>query len=188
MHSLAITPTILLHVPGQVDPIALGLGLAAVGVVLLLIWYDNVRAAVPTGARRGAARSEPGRLPKLRLWTAVATIVVGAGIAGWGAFAPSGPQDPIPATAESLQQGHDLYQAYCAECHGVSGRGDGPSAALFNPPPADLRVHMAHGHTDGQLYDWIMNGMGATGMPAYRNQLSDDDVWNVINYIRTFAG
>jgi copper transport protein len=46
---------------------------------------------------------------------------------------------------------------------------------------------MAAGHTDGELFDWLSNGVPGTAMPAYRDSLSETDRWNLINYIRKFA-
>jgi mono/diheme cytochrome c family protein len=57
------------------------------------------------------------------------------------------------------------------------------------PPPADLYQHTQPGvHPDGRLYDWITNGFsGNSQMPIFKDILTDDDRWNVVNYIRTFA-
>jgi putative copper resistance protein D len=46
---------------------------------------------------------------------------------------------------------------------------------------------MAAGHTDGQLFYWVTSGVQGTAMPAFGNRLSDQERWDVINYIRTFA-
>lgn len=50
------------------------------------------------------------------------------------AAGPAAAENPSPGAAA----GRVLFQAYCASCHGVSGRGDGPVARVLNPPPADL--------------------------------------------------
>jgi mono/diheme cytochrome c family protein len=97
-------------------------------------------------------------------------------------------RNPVAPSSASLARGQELYQASgCAECHGVAGRGDGPLGRTLNPRPADFRVHMAAGHTDGELYDWLSNGVAGTAMPPYRDSLSETDRWNLINYIRKFA-
>jgi putative copper resistance protein D len=46
---------------------------------------------------------------------------------------------------------------------------------------------MAAGHTDGQLYYWISEGFQGTAMPAFKDTLSDEERWNAVNFIRTFA-
>lgn len=95
--------------------------------------------------------------------------------------------NPFPPTAASLQIGEAIYRARCQVCHGVEGRGDGPAAATMVPRPADFRIHMAAGHTDGQLFYWVTNGVAGTAMPAFREVLTPEERWHVINFIRTFA-
>ena len=46
---------------------------------------------------------------------------------------------------------------------------------------------MAAGHTDGELFNWVSNGVEGTAMPAYADRLSEEDRWHVINFIKTFA-
>jgi mono/diheme cytochrome c family protein len=93
----------------------------------------------------------------------------------------------VPADTASLARGQQVYDANCASCHGDTGRGDGPAGRALRPRPADFRVHMAAGHTDQELFNWVTNGVDGTGMPAFRAQLSEQERWDVINYIRSFA-
>jgi copper transport protein len=96
--------------------------------------------------------------------------------------------NPIPSNLESLTTGQELYQANCFPCHGPSGAGDGPVGMTLNPPPADLTVHTAPGvHLDGQLFEWITNGLPGSVMPAFVENLSDEERWHLVNYIRTLA-
>jgi mono/diheme cytochrome c family protein len=44
----------------------------------------------------------------------------------------------VPATATSAASGKEMYNAYCATCHGTNGKGDGPAAVALKTPPADL--------------------------------------------------
>jgi copper transport protein len=96
-------------------------------------------------------------------------------------------RNPVAPDDRSLAAGKQVYDTYCAACHGDTGRGDGPAGIRLVPRPADLRVHMAAGHTDGQLFYWVSYGVAGTGMPAWRDQLTEQQRWDVINYIRTFA-
>jgi copper transport protein len=91
--------------------------------------------------------------------------------------------NPVPATAESIARGQELYQQGCTMCHGLNGRGDGPLAATLSPRPADLRAHVAQ-HTEGQLWLWLSDGVPGTAMPAFRSSLTDEDRWSIINYLR----
>jgi copper transport protein len=95
--------------------------------------------------------------------------------------------NPVPATEASIARGRQIYTPNCASCHGLTGRGDGPAGVRLNPRPADFRVHMADGHTDAQLFDWVTHGVSGTGMPPFEEQLSREEIWHVINYIRSFA-
>lgn len=96
-------------------------------------------------------------------------------------------RNPIPATPDSLQRGQQLYQQNCAVCHGPTGRGDGPAARAMRPPPADLTQHVAQ-HTEGELWYWITNGIPGTQMPAWKGALTDDQRWDVVNYIVSAFG
>ncbi len=93
-----------------------------------------------------------------------------------------------PACTASVDDGHTLYLTNCLPCHGVSGKGDGPAGRALNPAPADLIQHAAPGvHTDGQLFDWITNGYPGSAMPAFKDQLTDRQRWEIINFLRTLA-
>ncbi|NJN44205.1 MAG: c-type cytochrome [Anaerolineae bacterium] len=97
--------------------------------------------------------------------------------------------NPVPPNRESIAAGQAIYREQCLACHGPTGRGDGPVGLTLNPPPADLYQHTQPGvHPDGRLYDWITNGFsGNSQMPVFKDILTEDDRWNVVNYIRTFA-
>ncbi|MDR7485527.1 MAG: CopD family protein [Armatimonadota bacterium] len=149
-------------------------------------------AAVVAGAvlDRTGLRTRKGRLAAT---TGGALLVVGLTLAVRAAGLASSPggipdrQNPIAPTVESLAVGGRLYRQHCQACHGPAGAGDGPAAAALRPPPADLRVHMAAGHTDGQLFHWISEGMPGTAMPAFKDVISEEDRWHVLNFIKTFA-
>jgi mono/diheme cytochrome c family protein len=99
-----------------------------------------------------------------------------------------GPANPVPASAESIAAGASLFADNCAPCHGAEGRGDGPLGRSLSPQPSDLSLHTAPGlHTDGRLYLWITDGFPGSAMPAYRELLSDEQRWRLVNFIRTLA-
>ena len=88
--------------------------------------------------------------------------------------------------------GKAKYEANCVGCHGKTGKGDGPAAAAITPKPQD--------HTDGKvmnslsdlyLFDIIKKGGNAVKkapiMPANDKKLSDQEIWDVVAYIRSLA-
>lgn len=147
------------------------LAAAGIGLVTAAVWLR----------RRPRAR--------LLLPAAVASLLAGTIIGTSSLAALSATvRNPVPPTERSIARGGGIYFERCALCHGESGRGDGPAAIGLNPRPADLRVHLAAGHTDAQLFDWVTNGFAGSAMPAFRDELSEEDRWHVLNYIRTGFG
>jgi mono/diheme cytochrome c family protein len=139
-------------------------------------------------AARGLTRSSlqqalGGMLPALALAFAGIMVYTSADSRGQVEVA-----NPIPPSTASIETGKTLYQQNCLACHGPTGLGDGPAGLLLNPRPADLQQHMIPGvHTDGQIYDWISNGYPGSPMPAFRETLSEEERWHVLNYIRTLV-
>ncbi len=95
--------------------------------------------------------------------------------------------NPIPATAESLAMGEYLYQMNCLVCHGKEGLGDGPVGQKFvTKAPVDLREDYTQNQADGQLFFTLTRGRAL--MPFYRDALSVDERWHVINYVKNEFG
>jgi len=91
--------------------------------------------------------------------------------------------------AISVTNGAALYQdSGCAACHGPGGHGDGPVAADLYPPPPDLTGRHANAHTAGDLYWWLSYGVKpASAMPGFSQSLSDEERWDLVNYLRALA-
>ncbi len=105
-----------------------------------------------------------------------------AGVLGSEEGAPE--RNPIPATSESVAAGLSLYTTHCQLCHGTEGLGDGPASAGLNPSPANLLVHVPL-HPDRVLFDFVHDGIEDAAMPALGETLSDDEIWHLVNYMRT---
>ncbi len=94
--------------------------------------------------------------------------------------------NPIKSSAQSIDAGRRLFVANCTQCHGDSGRGDGPLAKSLPIPPANLYDHVPY-HPDQFFYGIITNGLSGI-MPAFGSQLSEDDRWNILNFLRSQFG
>lgn len=92
-------------------------------------------------------------------------------------------QNPVERTPESVERGATLFARNCASCHGDTGAGDGPLADTLPAPPANFTVHVPF-HPDGVLFAWITDGIRGTGMPAWRNQLGEQERWDLVNFLR----
>lgn len=118
------------------------------------------------------------------------TVLVGMGVLLIlaGRAPDAGATNPIPPDEASLARGEATFLANCASCHGVSGQGGGPAGAGLDPPPANFTVDHGHSHTDAELFALIEEGKTDTGMPAFGDSLTDDEIWDLVNYVREVGG
>lgn len=94
----------------------------------------------------------------------------------------------LPLSAPSAEKGRTVYEKNCALCHGIKAFGDGPSASTMNPPPANFHSEKIIRETSPYtLYRAIKNGNPGAGMPSWEYQLSQEEKWDVINYIRSIT-
>ncbi len=94
----------------------------------------------------------------------------------------SSPRIPVPVNAALLNRGRDRFDIYCSPCHGRVGDGHGMIAKRGFIQPADLHSDRVRHAPPGYLYGVIANGYGA--MPDYGDELSVQDRWAVVAYIR----
>jgi mono/diheme cytochrome c family protein len=94
-------------------------------------------------------------------------------------------RNPIPATADKIESGKQTFAFYCVVCHGRDGQNTGvPFAGKLSPPVPPLISPQVQSYTDGQLKWIIENGIAPSGMPASKGVLSDDDMWNIVLFLR----
>ncbi|MBW8862544.1 MAG: c-type cytochrome [Acidobacteria bacterium] len=95
-------------------------------------------------------------------------------------------KNPVATTPASLAAGKRSYTRLCVRCHGPEGQGDG-TGATGPVPPGDLSDDKwDYGGSDGEIFAVIHDGVSAD-MEGYAERMSDAEIWNVVNYLRTFA-
>ncbi len=94
--------------------------------------------------------------------------------------------NPVQATSGSLSRGRKTFEKNCATCHGLNGAGFGPAAQSFTTPVRPMAVWKgADASADGYLFQFITNGR--TDMPAWGLVLSEEQRWDLVNYIKTLG-
>ena len=95
-------------------------------------------------------------------------------------------KNPLQPTTPALKSARDVYADKCAHCHGDTGKGDGRDASRYDPAPMDFadakRMSEA---TDGELFYKISEGKKP--MPVFKNRLTEDQRWELVLLIRSFA-
>ena len=94
-------------------------------------------------------------------------------------------RNPLPPTAENIHAGRQIFGDYCVVCHGRDGQNTGvPFAAAISPPIPSLAGSDVQSYSDGQLKWIIDDGIFPSGMPASKGILSDEEMWQIVLYIR----
>ncbi len=93
-------------------------------------------------------------------------------------------KNPVAKGDVSNKAGKTLYDKNCASCHGKAGLGDGVKARALKTFPGDFSKAEYQNQTDGDHFYKTKTGRGE--MPKYEGKLSDDDIWNTVNFMRTF--
>jgi len=168
------------------------IAISSAGVVLTrATWLAIVAAAAVAALGLAASAFALWR----QRWLLAAGSVVAIVLAGWvglrpfvvEAFPTSFMHSPIRYGALSVARGLPLYAENCVLCHGPYGYGDGQAAASLPIKPADLTgAHLFH-HGEGTLFWWVSHGIAGTPMPAFADQLSESQRWDLLNFLRAQA-
>ncbi len=94
-------------------------------------------------------------------------------------------KNPVAVDQAGIAAGKQAYEKECLSCHGKKGKGDGPNSATLEKEPGDLTSAKVQDQTDGELF-WKIT-QGKKPMPATNLTLTDEQRWQVVNYIRTFG-
>ena len=89
---------------------------------------------------------------------------------------------PVPYDVDAVARGAARFAHECSRCHGADARGTGEVAATLAVKPANLAEHALH-HPQGNLFGWIAHGVPGSPMPAFSPQLSDREIWELVQFI-----
>jgi mono/diheme cytochrome c family protein len=95
-------------------------------------------------------------------------------------------RNPFPATPQTIGMGMSTYADRCENCHGEDGNGKGERAEKLSVAPTNFTdAHTMSQLTDGELF-WKISE-GHRPMPAFKGKLSEEERWQLVDYIRTFS-
>lgn len=146
---------------------------------------DTKTYATESGYSKGTGKTE--------MWDRVKKPASGEAVYNqWtNNWSPSFKESLVPGA--NPNEGKQWYYVYCVGCHGWLLKGDGPNATYLDPYPRDLTAGAAYMNkkTNVELFAVIKGGGGAVDlsdvMPQWGNLLQDQDIWNVIAWIRANA-
>ena len=161
------------------DPVVMarvwsGLALLAVGIAAGLFgrsrrWDKKLRIGVPAVL-------------------IIAALAIGLPPLAVDAYPETYRKTPVPFDTISIANGSGLFAENCVACHGPQGKGDGVMAKSFAKPPVDMLTepHTAK-HTAGDFFHWLTFGIPDTGMPVFADKLTEEDRWDVVNYLHAMS-
>lgn len=130
-------------------------------------------------------------------WMAVTAVVISARQPAEQAAAPSKggwtlppeadtTKNPLTVDAKILATGKSIYKDKCQKCHGATGKGDGPDADPDAQEDMDLtRASRAAKNPDGVVFFKAWNGRKKPKMPAFKDELTKEQLWAVVAYVQT---
>ena len=96
-----------------------------------------------------------------------------------------GDRNPLLPTRDNILAGQRNFTSYCMVCHGLDGQNTGvPFADKMAPPVPQLNAASVQAYTDGQLHWIIQKGIFPSGMPASKEMFHDEEIWQLVLYIR----
>ena len=92
---------------------------------------------------------------------------------------------PVPVDEARILRGQERYNIHCTPCHDKTGSGHGMVVKRGYPIPIDLASDRVRGLPDGQIFDVITSGV--RNMPSYRKQISVEDRWAIVTWVRVLG-
>jgi len=95
-------------------------------------------------------------------------------------------KNPFAGDEKAVAAGKELFLKTCKRCHGPGGKGDGPDADPDSQQDMDLtNPKRAARNSDGIVFYKIWNGRAKPKMPAQKDELTKDQVWQIVSYAQT---
>ncbi len=95
-------------------------------------------------------------------------------------------KNPLTVDAKVLATGKAIFKDKCQKCHGATGKGDGPDADPDAQEDMDLtRANRAAKNPDGVVFFKAWNGRKKPKMPAFKDDLTKEQIWAVVAYVQT---
>jgi mono/diheme cytochrome c family protein len=91
----------------------------------------------------------------------------------------------IAAPSGNPESGKKIYLESCQSCHGPTGKGDSDLAAYLTPPPANLTAESTQAKTDAELRKIILEGRPGTAMASFDGAFEEDQLTDLIAYLRS---
>lgn len=97
-------------------------------------------------------------------------------------------KNPIPPNADTLAYARGIYEDRCAHCHGVKGDGKRPPGTMYFylvQPTNFTDAKIMDAMTDGEIF-WKIS-TGNRPMPSYKDSLTDEERWEIVDFLRILA-
>jgi mono/diheme cytochrome c family protein len=139
-----------------------------------------------------ATPQEGRRLPKILFVCVLGLICLSIGLAAFHKTpwtipaAEKARKNPLALSEANINAAKPIYSDQCASCHGGSGKGDGSDAMMYDPAPSDLTdAAKMNKVSDGEIFFQITEGRKP--MPSFKNRLSEEQRWQLVLLVRSFA-
>ncbi|WP_028462438.1 CopD family protein [Nitrosomonas cryotolerans] len=158
--------------------------------VIIQVWTGIAILALAGGAvwLGKSQKWKLGRLIIVPLFLVITGFAVALPPLAIEAYPETYRRTPIPFDAVSIANGAALYAQYCVNCHGPQGKGNGIQSRTLSTVPTDMLTEPhTEEHTAGDFFHWISFGINDTEMPGYVDELSEDDRWDLVNFIHALS-
>lgn len=98
-----------------------------------------------------------------------------------------GQSNPLVASVQNRNDGHELFREHCIQCHGVDGKGDGELSGDLVPQPANLVFTQQLPIATDAFFLWTISEGGErfdSAMPSFKDSLGEQDIWKIILYVK----